>query len=134
MTIFASNVRGPRDSAELFRRAPLLCGDHAVVNGPLKTVDRLALVDQIEDLRAEHRVAEIVAEVEGAEQPPQCVAGIVEGIASSGRTKAVERRARGIPAVLDRGAEPKQSLPTPADRPAGNGFGNDGPQDMRDIQ
>jgi hypothetical protein len=35
--------QGPRDSAELFRRAPLLCGDHAVMNGPLKAVDRLAI-------------------------------------------------------------------------------------------
>ena len=50
------------------------------------------------------------------------------------RTKAVERRARGIPAVLDRGAEPKQSFPTAADCPPGNGFGHDWPQDMRDFQ
>src|SRR5205085_8533810 len=106
----------------------------AIVNGTLKAVDRLALVEQIEHLRAEHRVAEIVAEIERAEQPPQSVAGIVDRVSGGGRTKAVERRARGIPAVLDRGAEPKQSLPTPADRPTGNGFGNDWPQDMRDVQ
>ena len=34
----------------------------------------------------------------------------------------------------NRGAEPKQSLPTPANRPAGNGFGHDWPQDMRDFE
>jgi len=82
------------------------------MNGTLKAVDRLALVEQIGDLGTEHRVAEVVTEIERAEQPPQCVAGIVDGIAGGSRTKAVERRARGIPAVLDRGTEPKQSLPT----------------------
>ena len=65
---------------------------------------------------------------------PQAVAGLVDGIAGGGRTEPVERLGRRMPAVLDRGAEPKQFLPTPADCAAGNGFGHDWPQDMRDFQ
>ena len=89
--MFASKRQGARDRAEFLRRAPMLCGDHAVVDGALQAVHRLALVEQIEDLQAEHRVAEIVAEIEGAEQPAQPVAGIVDGVAGGGRAETVER-------------------------------------------
>jgi hypothetical protein len=37
------------------------------MDGALKAVDRLALVEQIEDLHAENRVAKVVAEIKGAE-------------------------------------------------------------------
>jgi len=69
------NVRqqgqGARDGTEFFHCAPMLCGDHAVVDGALQAVHCLALVEQIEDLQTKRGVAEIVAEIEGAEQPPQ---------------------------------------------------------------
>ena len=84
-------AQGARDRAEFLHRAPMLCGDHAVMDGALQAVDRLALVEQIEDLQAEHRVGEVVAEIEGAEQPAQRVAGIVDGIAGGGRPITVER-------------------------------------------
>ena len=72
---------GTRDGAELFRRAAVFRRDHAVMDGALKAVDRLALIEQIEDFRPEHLVAEVIAEVEGAEQLSQCVTGFVDGIA-----------------------------------------------------
>jgi hypothetical protein len=39
------------------------------MDGPLQTVHRLALVEQIEDFRAERRIAEEIAEIEGTQQP-----------------------------------------------------------------
>ena len=54
---------GTRDGAQLFRRAAVFRRDHAVMNGALKTVDGLALIEQIEDFRPEHLVAEVIAEV-----------------------------------------------------------------------
>ena len=51
---------------------------------------RLALVEQIEDFRAEHRVAEEIAQIQGAQQPTQSVAGLpgVEGPFVRNRTLA----------------------------------------------
>jgi hypothetical protein len=68
-----------------------LCGDHAVVDSALQAVHRFALVEQIEDFQAKRRVAEIVAEIEGPEQLPQPIAGIVDGVAGGGRPETVER-------------------------------------------
>jgi hypothetical protein len=44
--------QGARDGAELFHCPPVLCGDHAVVDGALQAVHRLALVEEIEDSQA----------------------------------------------------------------------------------
>ena len=82
-----------------------------VVDGALQAVHRLALVEEIEDSEAKHGVGEIVAEIQGPQQPAQPVAGIVDGIAGGGRPEAVERRSRRLPTVFDRGAEPQESLP-----------------------
>ena len=94
---------------------PVLCGDHAVVDGALKAVDGLPLVEEVEDYRPEHWIAKIIAEIEGAEELPQTVSGFVDGVAGGGRTEPVERLGRRVPAVLHRGAEPQQLFPTPAD-------------------
>src|SRR5512134_1240314 len=104
------------------------------MDGALKTVDGLALIEQIEDFRPEHLVAEVIAEVEGAKQLSQCVTGFVDGIAGGGRAEAVERLGRRVPAELHRGPEPKQSVPTPADCAAGNSFRHDRPQDLRNVK
>ena len=42
--------QGSGDRAELLHRAPMLSGDHAVVDGTLEAVNGFALVEQIEDL------------------------------------------------------------------------------------
>ena len=63
--MFASNVRAPEmvPSSSVVRPCFAVI---TVMDGALKAV-RLALVEQIEDLHAENRVAEVVAEIEGAE-------------------------------------------------------------------
>ena len=114
MTMFASKVRAPEMVPSFLHCAPMLCRDHAIVDGALQAVHRLALIEQIEDLQAKRGVAEIVAEIEGTVQPPQPVAGIVDGGAGGGRPETVERRVGRIPAVFDRGAETKQSFPAPS--------------------
>jgi len=93
----------------------VLCGDHAVVDGALEAVHGLALVQEVEDFRPEHRIAKVIAEIEGADELPQTIAGFVDGVADSGRTEPVERFGRRVPAVLHRGAKPEQSFPTPSD-------------------
>ena len=65
MTMFASNVRAPEivPSSSIVR--PCFAVIMRVVDGALKAVDRLSpLVEQIEDLHAENRVAEVVAEID----------------------------------------------------------------------
>ena len=47
-------------------------------------MDGLALVKQIKNVPAEDRIAEEVAEIEGAEQLAQRVAGLKDGIAGGG--------------------------------------------------
>jgi CheY-like chemotaxis protein len=53
---------GARDGAELLGRAAVFRGDHPIMDGTLKTMDGFALIEQIKDLRAEYRIAEIVAD------------------------------------------------------------------------
>ena len=79
--------QGSRDRAEFLHRAPVLCGDHAVVDGALEAVHGLALVQEVEDFRPEHRIAKVIAEIEGADELPQTIAGFVDGVADSGRTE-----------------------------------------------
>src|SRR4051812_33072040 len=76
--------QGSRDGAKLLCRAAVFRGDHPVMDGALQAMNRLALIEQIEHFRAEYWVAEIVAEIEGAEQPAQRITGFVDGIAGSG--------------------------------------------------
>ena len=80
----------PRDGAELPRCATVLRGDPSVVDRPLKAVNGLALVEQVENVPAENRVAEEIAEIKAAKQLAQPVAGFVDGIAGRGRAEAVE--------------------------------------------
>src|SRR3954466_1581955 len=85
MTMFASKVSAPEmapSCSVVFRR------DHAVMDGALQAVDGLALVEQIEDFRPEYRVAEVIAEIEGAQQLSQGVTGFIDGIAGGGRAEA----------------------------------------------
>jgi hypothetical protein len=78
----------------------MLGGDHAVVDGALEAVDGLTLVEEVEDYRPEYRIAEVIAEIEGAKELPQTVSGFVDGVAGGGRTEPVERLSRRVPAVL----------------------------------
>ena len=58
----------------------------------------------------EDRIAEEVAKMEAAKQLAQFVAGLKDGIAGCGRAEAAERLRRRIPTMLDRRAEPQQSV------------------------
>ncbi len=72
----------PGDGDELLCRAAVLRGDASIVDRPLQAMDGLTLVEQIKDVRAECRIAEVIAEVERAKQLAHFVAGFVDGIAS----------------------------------------------------
>jgi hypothetical protein len=47
-------------------------------------VDRLALVEKIENFDPEYRIGEEVAEIKGAQKFPERVAGFEDGIAGGG--------------------------------------------------
>ena len=83
--------QGARDGAELLGGAAAFGGDRTVVDGALKAMDGFALVEKIEDLRSEHRVAEVIAEIKAPKQLPELVAAGVNRIAAGGRAKARER-------------------------------------------
>src|SRR3954467_10195183 len=144
MTMFASKVRAPEMAPSCSVVRPCFAGIMPLwmarcrlwTASPWLSRSRISVwnTGQIEDFRPEYRVAEVIAEIEGAQQLSQSVTGFVNGIAGGGRAEAVERLGRWVPAVLDGGSEPEQAIPTPADRAAGNGLGHDWPQDLRDCE
>jgi hypothetical protein len=60
--------QGTGDGGELLDGWAALGADRALLDSPQQAVHGLALVQQVEDLAAEARVAEIVAQIAGEEQ------------------------------------------------------------------
>ena len=85
----------------------------------------LALVQQVEDLAAEAWVAEIVAQIDGAEQLTQSLTGGVDWITTGGRAEPLERLGRGAPAFSNGAGKAQETVPGARDGTPRYGLGHD---------
>src|SRR5215470_2643444 len=86
-------------------------GHAAKVNNPLERMDRLAPVEDTQDLTAKPFVTQVIAQKETPQELPQCTAGFMDGIGSRCSPTPGQGQHCGGPAPFNRRRHPDEVIP-----------------------
>ncbi len=95
---------------QLFAGSAMRATDLAVMDRALQPVHGLALSQQRMDGPPEFGVGKVVGEVDRAQQLADCLAGLMDGRASSGDPKSLDRLGSGTPTMPDRGRYVQEAI------------------------